>query len=129
MNVTCVILLFLHCPFPWTSQGKNGNFILGTNLGCVKIMQVPWQCTQYSKTILNKMYGSLKQIYLQRILPSSFLGNTLISHFSLEESTVMPWNRSSCPLNTPFKAVSSTAVIDMIKFLAASWGMNLDVQL
>ena len=81
------------------------------------------------KATLNKMYGSLKQIHLQRTLPSSFLGKSLISLFSLEESTVMPLNLSSCPWNISLKAVSSTAVIDLIKFSAAHRGMNLDVQL
>ena len=77
----------------------------------------PGTMTVYSvfKTTLNKSYDSLKQIYLQRTLPTSFLGKTLLSHSSLEDPTVMTWNQSSCPWNTSLKAVSSTAVIDWIK--------------
>jgi hypothetical protein len=105
MSVTCDILLFLHCPCPWIGQGKNRHFILDSNLGYVKIIQEQWQCTQCSKLFCIKCMAHWNR-YM-----SSFLGKIFISHFSLEQSTVMPWNRSSCPWNTSFKAVSSTAVI------------------
>jgi len=42
------------------------------------------------------MYGSMKDISPENIT-FCFLGKTMISHFSLEESNVMPWNPSSCP--------------------------------
>jgi hypothetical protein len=68
-------------------------------------------------------------MYLQRTVPSSFLGKTLTSHVSLAESTVMPWNRSSCPWNTLFEAMLSTAVIVLVKFLHTPWQINLELQL
>jgi len=35
----CDVLLFLRRPCPGVGQGKNGHFILNSNLGYVKIIQ------------------------------------------------------------------------------------------
>ena len=50
------------------------------------------------KTTLIKMYGSMKQIYLQRTLPSSFLGKTLISHFSGTTPGELDWSHFASKL-------------------------------
>ena len=120
-------MLFLRRPCPPISQGKNGHFVLDSNLGYVKIIQEQWQCTQCSKPLQLNVWLTETDIFPENITFQCLRRNTDITFFfgrincDAMESVLMSTEH--------FVQSSIIHCSHWLKFSAAHWGMNLDVQL